>query len=316
MSSPTNEFLTFSAIGNAEDVSKIIYNISPTLCPLTGRAAKGKAEAVLHEWQTDALAGASTSNAALEGDDTNSSFTFDAVTATVRPTNRCQILRKSVMVSGTQDAVRKYGRDKELAYQLVKKSKEWKRDLEAIVTSNNAVVTGGSTTARQMRAICGWYSTNTSRGTSGVTGTATTAATDGTQRALTESMVKTVLQSIYTAGGEPTVIMPGPFNKTVISGFTGNTTRTQDTTDGKLASAIDVYKSDFGTHQIVPNRFSRERDLHIIQPDLVALAWLRPMFTKDLASQGDNEKALIIGEVTLEMRNEAGCGVVADLTTS
>src|SRR5690606_3562565 len=120
-----------------------------------------------------------------------------------------------------------------------------------------------ASTPRQLRPLCGWYATNALRGAGGANGTPTAAAVDGTQRALTESMVKEAIQSAWTQGGDPDYLMCGPFNKTVISGFAGNSTRMQDTSDKKLVSAIDVYVSDFGTHKVVANKFSRDRDLHV-----------------------------------------------------
>jgi hypothetical protein len=307
-----NTYLTFSAIGNREDLIDEIYNISPTDTPFQAAIGKVKARAVLHEWQPDALAAAA-SNAQLEGDDIQS---FAAATPTTRVNNRCQISYKDVIVSGTQDAVSKAGRKKEMVYQLMKRTKELRRDIEFILCGNQAPVTGNSTTARQLRPLCGWYATNVARGAGGASGSSTTAATDGTQRALTESMVKSQIQATWTQGGEPDLLMAGPFNKTVISSFTGNNTRMQDTSDKKLIAAIDVYVSDFGTHKVVANKFSRDRDLHILTTDLWAVANLRPMQTLDLAKTGDAEKGMVLAEYTLEARNEAGSAIVADLTTA
>lgn len=308
----TNTFLTFSAIGNREDLSDEIYNISPTDTPFMGNIGKTKASAVLHEWQSDTLAAAA-ANAQLEGDDHTS---FAAVTVTTRLVNRCQISSKDVIVSGTQDAVAKAGRKREMVYQMLLRSKELKRDMEFVLTNNQAPVTGNSTTARALRPLCSWYATNDSRGAGGADGTTSTAATDGTQRALTEALFKTVLQNCWVAGGEPDLAMPGAFNKTVISGFTGNATRLDRSEDKKLTAAIDVYESDFGTIKIVANRFSRSRDLHVLDTSLWAVSYLRPMHTVDLAKTGDAEKGLVQAEYTLESRNEAGSGIVADLTTS
>jgi len=307
----TNTFLTFSAIGNREDLSDMIYNISPTETPFMGAIGKTTASAVLHEWQTDALAAAG-ANAQLEGDETS----FGAVTATSRLGNRCQISSKSVVVSGTQDEVKKAGRTREMTYQLMLRSKELRNDQEFTLTNNQAPVVGNSTTARALRPLCSWYTTNDSRGASGADGSTTTAATDGTQRALTESLCKTVMQNVWTAGGDVDMWMTGAFNKTVISGFSGNHTRTQDTVNKKLVTALDVYASDFGTHKIVANRFSRSRDLHMLDTSMWAMAVLRPTKTYDLAKTGDATKALVLTEYTLEARNEAASGIVADLTTS
>lgn len=223
------------------------------------------------------------------------------------------------MVSGTQDAVNKAGRKREIVYQLMKRSKELRRDMEYILTQNDntAPAAGNSTTARVLRTLIEWYSTNTSRGTSGANGSSSAAVTDGTQRALTETLVKTQLQNAWTQGGDVDLILCGPFNKTVISGFTGNSTRIQDTSgNNKLVSNISVYESDFGTHNVVADRFSRDRDLHLLDTALWGCATLRPVQTIDLAKTGDSEKGMILAEYTLEARNEAGSAIVADLTTS
>lgn len=305
-------YLTYSAIGNREDLTDMIYNISPTDTPFLGRVPTTKATAVKHEWQTDTLAAASSSNAQLEGDD----FTYSTPATTSRINNVCQIAYKTCIVSGTQDAVNKAGRTKEMVYQMMKRAKELRRDMEAGTTGNQANVSGNSTTARKLRSLDSWYVTNTTRGASGANGADATAATDGTQVPLVESMLKTGLQQAWTQGGDVDLVLTGPFNKQVISSFAGNVTRMEDTSDKKLNTAIDIYVSDFGDHQIVADRFSRDRDLHLLTTELWAMAYLRPMFTKDIASTGDATKGAMIVEYTLESRNEAGSAIVADLTTS
>src|SRR5690606_17205961 len=180
-----NTYLTFSAVGNREDLVDTIYNISPTDTPFQSMIGKVKATAVLHEWQPDALA-APAANAQLEGDDID---TFSAVAPPSRAQNRCQISYRNVIVSGTQDAVSKAGRKQEIVYQLMKRGKELRRDMEFILTQNQAPAVGNASTPRQLRPLCGWYATNALRGAGGANGTPTAAAVDGTQRALTESMV-------------------------------------------------------------------------------------------------------------------------------
>lgn len=306
-----NTYLTFSAIGNREDLADTIYNIDFVETPFQKAIDKVKAKATLHEWQTQSLAAAA-NNAQLQGDDVS----FTAVTPTVRLTNRTQISRKEVAIAGTQEAVDKAGRESELVYQLMLKTKELRRDIEVVLTGNRAPVTGNSTTAPQLRPLCSWYATNDNRGGSGADGSTSAGATDGTQRPLTEALLKGVLQLCWAAGGSPDMIMVGPFNKTVISGFAGNATRTIDAAKGKLVAGIDVYEGDFGTQKVVASRFSRDRDCHVLDTSLWGLATLRPMKTEDLAKTGDAEKAMVLTEYTLESRQEAGSGVVADLTTS
>jgi len=313
MAQPTNTFDTYDSIGEREDLSDVIYNISPTDTPFLSSAAKVKATAVLHEWQTDSLAAASTSNAVIEGDEA----TLDAVTATTRLSNSCQIMDKTVVITGTQEVVDKAGRASELAYQIAKKAKELKRDLEAQLTTNNAEVTGSATAAREMGSLRAWVATNDVMGTSGTSGSVgNTAATDGTQRVFTESLLKTVIKSVWEAGGNPTMVMVGPFNKQKLSGFTGNSTRFDAGADATLYTSVDVYASDFGQLQVVPNRFSRDRDAWVLDMDYWGVAFLRDFTMHDIAKTGDADKKQLLIEATLESRNEAASGVVADVTTS
>ena len=313
MAQPTNTFDTYDSVGEREDLSDVIYNISPTDTPFLSSAAKTSATAVLHEWQTDALAAASTSNAVIEGDEA----TLDAVTATTRLSNSCQIMDKTVVITGTQEAVDKAGRASELAYQIAKKAKELKRDMEAQITTNNAEVTGSATAAREMGSLGAWVATNDVMGTSGTSGSVgNTARTDGTQRAFTEDLLKSVIKSVWNEGGDPSMIMVGPFNKQKLSGFTGNSTRFDAGADATLYTSVDVYASDFGQLQVVPNRFSRDRDCYVLDMNYWGIAFLRDFSMHELSKTGDSEKRQLLVEATLESRNEAASGLVADLTTS
>jgi hypothetical protein len=314
MAQPTNTFDTYDSVGEREDLSDVIYSISPTDTPFLSSAAKTKATAVLHEWQTDALAAAVTNNAVIEGDEA----TLDASTATTRLSNSCQIMDKTVVITGTQESVDKAGRASEIAYQIAKKAKELKRDMESTLTSNNLEVTGGSGTARQLGGLGSWVVTNddlASDGASGA-GAGNAAHTNGTQRAFTESQLKSVIKSVWNAGGDPSMIMVGPFNKQKLSGFTGNSTRFDAGADATLYTSVDVYASDFGQLQVVPNRFSRDRDAYVLDMDYWGIAFLRDFSMHELAKTGDSEKRQLLVEATLESRNEGASGSVMDLTTS
>lgn len=314
MAQPTNTFSSYDAIGNREDLTNIIYDVSPTDTPVFSALPRAKATATHHEWQTDSLASASAANAVIEGDDA----TTDASTATTRLGNRTQILDKVAQVTGTQEAVSKAGRKSEMAYQMEKRMKELKRDIEAALTDNGAAVTGNDTTARELGGIPAWLTTNTSFGASGADPTTigTTARTDGNQRAFTEDLLKAVLQDCFTNGGNPSLAIVGAFNKRKASEFTGNNTKIDRSEDKKLFAAIDVYVSDYGEVKFVPDRFSRARDCLLLDPEFAAVAYLRPFETKDLAKTGDTTRKQILVELTLEMRNEAAHGGVYDLTTS
>ena len=314
MAQPTNTFDTYDSVGEREDLSDVIYSISPTDTPFLSSAAKTKATAVLHEWQTDALAAAVTTNAVIEGDEA----TLDASTATVRLSNSSQIMDKTVVITGTQESVDKAGRASEIAYQIAKKAKELKRDMEATITGSIAEVGGDASTARKMGTLGAWVITNDDKAGDGTTGSGlgNTKRTDGTQRAFTESQLKTVIKSVWNAGGDPSMIMVGPFNKQKLSGFTGNSTRFDAGADATLYTSVDVYASDFGQLQVVPNRFSRDRDAYVLDMDYWGIAFLRDFSMHELAKTGDSEKRQLLVEATLESRNEGASGLVADLTTS
>ena len=314
MAQPTNTFDTYDSVGEREDLSDVIYSISPTDTPFLSSAAKTQATAVLHEWQTDSLAAAVTNNAVIEGDEA----TLDASTATTRLSNSTQIMDKTVVITGTQESVDKAGRASELAYQIAKRAKELKRDMEATITGNIAEVGGNSTTARKMGTLGSWVTTNddlASDGASGA-GAGNAAHTDGTQRAFTEAQLKSVIKSVWNAGGDPSMVMVGPFNKQKLSGFTGNSTRFDAGADATLYTSVDVYASDFGQLQVVPNRFSRDRDAYVLDMEYWGIAFLRDFSMHELAKTGDSEKRQLLVEATLESRNEAASGLVADLTTS
>lgn len=314
MAQPSNSYSSYDAIGNREDLSEAIFNISPTATPFMNGIKKGVARSTQHEWQTDSLAAASGTNFVIEGDDA----TTDATSATTRVYNYTAISDKVARVTGTQEAIDKAGRKSEMAYQVMKRSKELKRDIETILLANNASVAGDDTTARECAGVEAWLATNTSRGTSGAdpTGDGTDAATDGTQRAFTESDLQTVIASCWDNGGEPDTIMVGSFNKQALSGFSGNATRTHDAADKKLVTDIRVYVSDFGDLVVIPNRFQRSRSALVLDMDMWKFATLRDFQTIDLAKTGDTERKQLLCEYTLESCNEASSGIVADLTTS
>jgi hypothetical protein len=315
MAQPTNTYDAYDLVGGREDLMNIITNISPTDVPFQSNIGRSKATAILHEFQTDALA-TPASNAVIEGDDSAA----EAQVATVRETNRTQISKKVVLVTGTANATTKAGRGKnELSYLLAKSGKELKRDMEVDLTSKNPAVVGDASTARKLRGAEAWIYTNTDYGTSGAT-TSAGVVTDGTQRVFTETMLKTSLQACFTEGGDPDCVMVGPFNKTKVSGFGGIATLYRDTAGSKgqasIMGAADLYISDWGEVKIVPNRFQRDRTALIIEKDKWAVAYLRPFRQEKLAKTGDSDKVHMLVEYTLESKNQKSSGKVADLTTS
>lgn len=313
MAAPTNTFQSYDAIGNREDLTNIIHNVAPWETPFMSGMPTVRASGVTHEWQTDTLAAAA-QNTQIEGSDA----TTGAVTPTTRLGNTTAISDKVVRISGTQDAVNKAGRDKEMAYQLVLKGRELKKDIELMMFANVAKAIGTDTVSRKVAGFETYITTSTSAGVGGsdAAGTGADTRTDGTQRAFTESLLLDVHQACWDAGGQPDTLYVGSFNKRAASGFTGVATKYKEVDDKKIIASADIYVSDFGELQIVPSRQCRSRTGYLVQTDMVAWATLRNMETVNLAKTGDSERKQLLCEWTLEVRNEAAHGLVADLTTA
>lgn len=319
MTLPTNTFHSYDAIGNREDLQDAIYRVDPTETPFLSKAAVMKASAREHEWQTQALASAA-ANRALEGDDP----TAKTVTPTVRLKNVCQISEKTVIISGTQDAVDKAGRKSEVAYQVTLAGLELKRDMEYALTRNQASSAGGSGTARSLASIESWLASNrtskgsgTSQTTPGFSSGYVAAPTDSTATGtLTETDLKAIIRECWEDGGNPGTIMVGPTAKQKISGFQGIATTTFNISKEEQTAIIggaDVYVSDFGRHMIVPNRFSRDQTVLLLDMKYWGVAYLRRMKQYPLAKSGDSEKRQMLVEYTLVSKNEKASGKISDV---
>lgn len=318
MAIATNTFTTYSAKGIREDLSNVIYNISPEETPFVSNIGRGTISNTAFDWQTDALAAAA-ANAQLEGDETS----YDAVSATTRLQNYAQISRKSVIISGTEEKVNKAGRRSELAYQIAKRGSEMKRDIEFSCLNNQGAVAGNSTTARKTGSMQAFLKTNVNKASDGVDPVYTTiptdVRTDGTARAFSETILKDVIQQVWTEGGTPKMLLVGSFNKQAVSGFAGiagsrfNVTGAQPST---IIAAADIYVSDFGNVSIVPSRFQKASDAFVIDPEYASIDYLRPMQTMDMAKTGDADKKLMIAEWGLRVHTEKAHGLATDLTTA
>lgn len=297
--------------GNREDLVDTVYLISPTETPILTALPRTKAEAVLHEWTTDALATAA-ANEKVEGDDA----TIDAASVKVRLNNRTAISNKVAGVTETQQAVSKVGMQDAMAEDVGKKMKEIKRDMEVMLCANTAKVAGNDTTARKSAGFPTWIVTNRNGVGAAATGDGSDTATDSTQRAFAESMLLEVSQECFDSGGNPSLLVVGTFNKRVISGFAGNQTRDSKASDKKIVNSIQVYEDDFNTLKVVADRFSRSRDALLLDTEYAKVAYLRPFDTWDLAKTGSSIRKQVETEWTLEVCNPDAHGIVADLTTS
>ena len=316
----SNTFLTYSAKGIREDLSNVITNIAPEETPYMSNIGRENVSNALFEFQTDTLAAAA-ANAQLEGDDVAS---YDAVTATVRMQNYAQISRKTIILSATEEVVNKAGRRSELAYQISKRASELKRDQEFVMLNGGIAVAGDSTTARVTASLGAFIKTNTDKQTNGTDPSYTTlpnsARTDGNVRTFTETILKNVIQKVWTQGGTPKILMCGPVNKQRVSGFSGIASSRFNIDGGAkpatLVGAVDIYVSDFGNVQVIANRFQRERDAWVIDPDYAKMTVLRPYQQVELAKTGDAEKRMLIVEWGHKVTSELAHGLAADLITS
>ena len=287
---------TYTAVGNREDLSDIITNITPTETPLYSMFGRAKATGSYHEWLEDELLPPG-ANAKVEGSD----YGTPVDTTRTRKGNYTQIFEKVAEVTGTQEAVKKAGIKSEMAYQVKNRMKEIAKDVEYAIINNAAAVAGDAVTARQMGGIQAFVTTNV-------------LTNGGVARDLTETLLNDGIQQGWEAGGEPdTVVCNGAYKRT-ISSFTAGVTKTLSAGDKRLVAAVDIYESDFGVVRILPHRYMVSGKIFILDKSFWKVAYLRPFAIKDVPPTGDYIRKAILGELTLEARAEKANSIIADLT--
>jgi hypothetical protein len=318
MAQPTNTLDSYDVKGIREDLSDVIYNISPEETPFYTACAKAKAANTFHEWQTDALR-SSAENAHIEGDDT----VAESRGVTSRLGNYTQIFKNAVVIPGTDEGLNKAGRAREMAYQVLKIAKEQKLDIEKAMFANQARVAGSSSAARKLAGVPAWLNTNTNfqSGSSGAdpTGDGTNARTDdGTPTAFSQTKFDSVMQQVWVSGGKPDSVYLSAFQMNLALGFTGNNNQRSNVVaeDETVIKHMSVYVTPWGTVEFKPTRENRGRDVFILQDDMWAVGVLRSTRNEELAKTGDNEKRQVLTELTLVSRNEKANGGIFDNTTS
>ena len=316
----TNAYDTYEATSDRESLSNVIYNISPMETPLVSMGGKRSVRNVQFDWQTESLP-AATSTGVLEGGE----ISREVSTGTTRAANVCQINTRNATVTGSQQASDPAGKKSEMAHQMSVIGRALKRDVEKTFCGPQGRNNGAAATVRATRGFESWISTNAGRATTGTAGAnaanESSAPTDGTQRAFTETILKGVLSTCFTNGAHPSVMLVGAYNKQKVSGFSGRASATQAVAlEGipadHVQAAVSVYTSDFGDIKIIPSNFSRARSALLVDPEYVGTSYLRSFETQDLGGIGDAETKAIYVEFGLEMKNEAANGVCADLTTA
>jgi hypothetical protein len=291
-------YTTYDQVGQAEDVSDIISDITPTDTPFFSMIKSEKISARTFEWLEDSLADAAV-NAAVEGADAS----MATLTAATSRTNTSQILTKAFQVSATADSIKTYGRAKETAYQLGRALKEIKRDVErAMVGVDQAAVTGSSSAARKMASATQQISASTDAGS-------------GSTDPLTEAKLLVAGQAAYTAGSEPSVLMVKPADSTIIAGFAAASGRNREFAQTKtLVNVIDLLVTPFGQYKVVLNRHQLTTHAFLVDPTMFKTAVLRPFSRTLLSKTGDSDKHFVVGEMSLKHTNFGDSHMITGLS--
>jgi hypothetical protein len=309
-----NTVQAVARVGVREDLADKIFQLFPDDCPFTGMIGRATASSTFTEWQTDGLAAASAANYAIQGDDTANL----SRASTTRVGTYTQISTKVVGVSTTVEAVNKAGRKSELARELMKAGRELNTDIELRSTGNYASVAPTASVAGQTAGALAWLTSNTSKAGSdgGYAAGIVAAATNGTQRTYTEALLKTVLQSAWSKGGNIKAVITNGTQKQLAASFAGLAQQRRETGDKKatIVAGADFYVSDFGTVQFIPSRFCSARDALAIDPEYWDIADLDGLVVEDLAQTGLAKRKLMRREWALRCRNEAASAAVRDLT--
>ncbi len=319
MTALTNALLRAAVVGEREDLEDTIYRVSPEETPFTSNIGKTKWKNILHEWQIEALTAADATNQQLEGDEIG---THTAAHQPTRVNVYAGIFRKEGAISGTVQASDRAGREDEMEYQKTIRGIELRRDMEARMIGNYASNAESGATARKCAGALAWVATNDSFGSGGSSGGwastgVVSAATHGTQRTFTETLLKAVLVTGFTNGAKYSQAYMSGTHKQLASAFTGIADIRASVSGGDQATiygAADTYVSDFGPISFIPHPYGLTRDVLGIDPSGWAVGTYRGMFTTPLAKNGDSDRWMTVAEKGLQAKNEKKGFAIRDLT--
>ena len=336
----TGSFSSPAKFSQREDLANFISNIVRDDVPFMSSIGKGKATAVSHEWSTDTLERPG-ANAVAEGAQFPTTVSNGPNIA--RLSNYTQIFTKSLVVSGSIEAVNKAGRKSEFKYQSEKRGKELMRDIEfALIASRDVKTSGAQTSPRKFGGYHSWVpAVNTVVPTAGTATGGTGDGTDiyadtGAAGTFSLSFVDDVMQRVWQNGGKPTTLMMSPRLKrafsvaaqgtTDVSGQTQNVRRNIDE-KGKLSQSVTLYESDFGLVKVVPNYIMSaggqgsgsaavhtDVDMLVYDSASFKMATLRPLHHRDISEDGDRLRALMVHETSVECMNPQAVGLITNLS--
>jgi len=251
-------------------------------------------------------------NAALEGDDRPAT----RFTSRSRKRNYTQIFTAGVEVSGSMQATKAYGVADEVDYQKQERIRELLRDLENSVINGVAPAAnpqGSSSVRRSMNGIAKHISTNIFQPGAGGLPPGGGSGTD-----LNEGILNTALRLVWDqSGGNIDTIVVGGLQKRRINDFVSGQ-RTFAPSDTRLRDLVSVYESDFGVCRVILSRWTPTDSVLLLDSSRIGVLPLagRSFQYKPLASPGDSEVGLVVGEYTLEFMNENAHGIIRGLSTS
>lgn len=245
-------------------------------------------------------------NASLEGDDAAA----PRFTNRTRVLNYTQIFAATVEVSGSQMSVQHIGVPDELAYQKMQRLRELMRDLENCVINGRAAAAspeGSATVRRTMRGIVPTIQTH--RFTPGQGG----FPSDST---LTEAQLNLALREMWrnSAGRVDLIVVGGP-EKRAINNFAASNRRFASE-ELRFRAMFSLYESDFGACRIILSRHVPPGMVLLLDSSRIEVLPLagRSFHYRPLARTGDREAGQVLGEYTVEVRNEIAHGLISGLS--
>jgi len=309
MTAPTELVLRAALIGEFEDLEDDIHRVAAEETPFGSNIGKRKVKSIMPEWLIESLATPDETAVALDGDDVS---TLDAAHHPARRSVYMQINRKTGGVSRTSQLSDRAGRADEVDYQKMIKGIEMRRDFEKRIVGNFASIAETGATTRKTAGALAWIATNDALGAGGSSGGWSSAgvvgaATSGTARTYTETLLKGVLVTAFTNGAKLSQCYVGGTHKQVMSAFTGIADIRASVSNNNQATiygAADTYVSDFGPITIIPHPYGLTADALLIDPSGWDVGTYDGVKTVALAKTGDSDRFLMTMEKGLIAKNE------------
>lgn len=287
------------AIGQAENVQDVIYNIGFKETPFFTAIKKGNATATLHQWQMDDFRAAA-DNAQAEGAAVGP--TDATAVATIMLDNACQIFREVASVSRTLDTVRKYGRRREMAYQVTKKMVEVKKDIEFACVGTLVSQDKATTDPRHMSSAAFQINAGGNAVAGGALGT------------LTEANILAAHELAYADGGEPSMLLTNQAYAEQIAAFALSAGNTRDFGMNKTyVNAVDLLVTPYGELTVVLDRICDDDHVFLVDPDYMQYCALQNTRQTALGKRGDSTEVLIVNEGTLACLNPNAHAVITGI---